>query len=500
MNTQQNSPLTSSVSSPLTPTSSVSQQASCSGAQNQQNTRLKSLIAILNDPNHQITRQKFQQDFPYTQTSGSQQQQQQQLQQQQISIKAFIDKLKSWINMLEAYNDLMIPKKSLLDERFKLVSQFCSSTAEIELPGEYLVPRSTNYYVKISRFLPVYESVEKHQIFCRRISIRGHNGKIYPFLIMNEPNHFYESKKEEHCLQVFRMINTYLNKQKETSSRSLNFIIPRMVSLSYDFRMVEDEASSLSLLDILKPHLKQKCLDTYFSQRIFNTKIDLYKLITESILTKNILKQWAIQKYKNASDYFNFRKLFTQQISIFNISEFILGLSSLKPGQFYLSQNSGLCQTIRYKFDLDDKLSQNSKIVPFRLTPNLTEFFQQSSINGQMGAAMTSLARCLYETQYGFIWILRTILKDEILYALIRKKQEDSIKNSTQSACPNLSYETEQENVVNLVNKLVGTIELRLKECANMDNGKNYPLNELIPKAMKIENLSEIDPTWYPWF
>lgn len=403
--------------------------------------------------------------------------------------------------MLEIYNKIMIPKQSLLDERFKLVSQFCSTTAEIELPGEYLVPRSTNYYVKISRFLPVYESVEKHQIFCRRISIRGHNGKIYPFLIMNEPNHFYESRKEEHCLQIFRFMNTYLNKQKETSSRSLNFITPRMVSLSYDFRMVEDEPSSLSLLDIIEPDIKQKCLDEYFSQRMFNTKLDLYKLISESILTKNVLKNWAIKKYPNSCDYFNFRKMFTQQLSIYNISEFILGLTCLKPSQFFLSQKSALCQTIRYKFDLDDKLSsQTNKIVPFRLTPNLTEFIQQSSIYGQMSAAMTSLARCLHEPQYGFIWILRSILKDEILYALIRKKQEDMIKNTTQSFYLNFNYETEQENVVNLVNKLVSAIEVRLTDCANLDNGKNYPINELIPKASRVENLCEIDPNWYPWF
>lgn len=203
------------------------------------NQRLKGLIAILNDPNYQSTRQRFSQDFNYQP-------------QQQISISQFVDKLKSWIKLIESHLELSMPKKQLLDERFKFVTQFCSSTADIELPGEHLIPRSTNYYVKISRFLPWYESVEKYQSYSRRISIRGHNGKVYPFLILNESAYFYECRKEEHILQLMRMMNTYLNKQKETASRSLNFILPRMVSLSAECRMVEDDFSSVSLLEILK--------------------------------------------------------------------------------------------------------------------------------------------------------------------------------------------------------------------------------------------------------
>ncbi|CAF0709284.1 unnamed protein product [Brachionus calyciflorus] len=475
LNSQQNSP---SIGSPSGP--STQSQTSA------QNPRLRGLIAILNDPNHQITRQKFQQDFPYTQTNPS----------QQINIKLFIDKIKNWIKLLQLHVDLSVPKKSILDEKFKLVTQFCSNTADIELPGEYLVPRSTNYYVKISRFLPVYETIEKYQTFSRRIYIRGHNGKVYPFLIVNESNHFYDSRKEEHGLQLFRMMNTYLNKQKETSCRSLNFITPRIVSLSFDFRLIEDEPSAISLLDIVKPDLREKSIETYFTQRNFITKPEIYKSISNQIIRKNLMKSWAMKKYSDATDYFNFRKLFTQQLSLYNISEFILGLTSLKPDQFYISQNSGLCQTIRYKFDLNENM--NNRLTPFRLTPNLVEFIQPSGVYGQMSASMTALARCLNEPHYGFIWILRTILKDDVLNVMLRKKQEDLIKNVNSQA--NLSYEIEQENIINLVNKLVASIEIRLKECENLDNGKNYVLNELIPKAINLENLSETDPSWFPWF
>lgn len=133
--------------------------------------------------------------------------------------------------------------------------------------GEFLIPRHTNYYVKISKFLPRVESIEKYNAYSRRISIRGHNGKIYPFLISNESN-YYECRKEEHTMQLMRMMNTYLAKQKETSRRNVHFSLPRIVSLSAEVRIIEDDCSSISLLDIYKNTMrKMSILKTITSQQ-----------------------------------------------------------------------------------------------------------------------------------------------------------------------------------------------------------------------------------------
>ena len=207
---------------------------------NHQNTRLRGILAIVNDPNYKITLDKFIADF--------------QSPSQFVNTFAFIAKLKNWIALFELHLR-SLPRQQLLDDRFKFVTQFCSTTAEIEIPGEFLIPRSTNYCVRISRFLPRYESIEKLGSYMRRISIRGHNGKIYPFLIANEGNPdktYYDGRKEEHVMQLLRMLNSYLSKQKETASRNLFFTLPRVVSLSVDVRMIEDDCSAISLLDIYK--------------------------------------------------------------------------------------------------------------------------------------------------------------------------------------------------------------------------------------------------------
>lgn len=61
-----------------------------------------------------------------------------------------------------------------------------------------------------------------------------------------------DARREERVLQLLRMLNHYLSKQKETSRRFLHFTVPRVVAVSPQMRLVEDNPASISLLDIYK--------------------------------------------------------------------------------------------------------------------------------------------------------------------------------------------------------------------------------------------------------
>lgn len=139
----------------------------------------------------------------------------------------------------------------LIEEKCRFLSNFSLKTAEVELPGEFLLPKHTHYHVRIARFMPRVEIVQKHNTSARRLYIRGHNGKIYPYLVVNESG-LSDARREERVLQLLRMLNHYLGKQKETSRRFLHFTVPRVVSVSPQMRLIEDNPSSISLLDIYK--------------------------------------------------------------------------------------------------------------------------------------------------------------------------------------------------------------------------------------------------------
>ena len=148
----------------------------------------------------------------------------------------------------------MFNRSFLIEEKCRFLSNFSLQTAEVELPGEFLLPKVTiqllnglthlhhillwlhfvttynrwfsiclfifflimqpnHYYVRIARFMPRVEIVQKHNTAARRLYIRGHNGKIYPYLVVNDAC-LTESRREERVLQLLRMLNHFLGKQK----------------------------------------------------------------------------------------------------------------------------------------------------------------------------------------------------------------------------------------------------------------------------------------------
>ncbi len=176
-----------------------------------------------------------------------------------MKLQNLIQKLKKWIKILEA-KTRTLPKSFLIEEKCRFLSNFSRQTAEVELPGELLLPKHSHYQVCIQRFMPRVEIVEKHNAAARRLYIRGHNGKIYPYLVISDSG-LADARREERVLQLLRMMNHMLGKHKETSKRFLNFTVPRVVAVSPQMRLVEDNPSSISLLDIYKNRCHQRGLE-----------------------------------------------------------------------------------------------------------------------------------------------------------------------------------------------------------------------------------------------
>lgn len=91
----------------------------------------------------------------------------------------------------------------------------------MELPGEFLLPKHNHYFVRITRFMPRVDVVQKHNSVARRLYIRGHNGKIYPYLVVNDSG-LADARRDERVLQLMRMLNLYLGKQKVCTIMEFN--------------------------------------------------------------------------------------------------------------------------------------------------------------------------------------------------------------------------------------------------------------------------------------
>ena len=97
------------------------------------------------------------------------------------------------------------------------------------------------------------------QIFAVQVQLHWFvHVQVYPYLVVTDSCMAELMRREERVLQLMRMLNHFLAKQKETARRFLCFTVPRVVAVAATTRLVEDNPQSLSLLDIYK-QVKSTC-------------------------------------------------------------------------------------------------------------------------------------------------------------------------------------------------------------------------------------------------
>ncbi|EZA54681.1 Transformation/transcription domain-associated protein [Ooceraea biroi] len=449
--------------------------------------------ATVQDPVFQKMKGQFTSDFDFT-VPGAR------------LLHNLINKLKKWIKILEEKTK-QLPKSFLIEEKCRFLSNFSLKTAEIELPGEFLIPRHSHYSVKIARFMPRVEVVQRYNTAARRLRIRGHNGRLYPYLVVNDAG-LGDARREERLLQLLRMLNHYLSKQKETSRRFLHFTVPRLVAVSPQMRLVEDNPAVVSLLDIYKQgcaksgiehdapiaryYEKLAAVQARGAQASHQVLRDILKEVETSMVSKSMLKNWAVKAFPGATDYWTFRKIFTLQLSLNCFAEYVLHLTRLNPDMMYIHQDSGLINIAYFKFDIDDTSGEldANRPVPFRLTPNILEFLTATGVCGPLTASTIATARCLVQPSFQVHAILRTILRDEVIAD--HKRKEDAEGTSQAPTDP------KGELLITMVTRAVSAIVTRLNTLANFD-GVDSKVSTLVAAANSHDNLCRMDPSWHPW-
>jgi len=450
------------------------------------------LASTIQDPVFQKMKEQFTQDFDFSSPSSKR-------------LQNLIDKLKKWIYLLQNKTKALA-KSILIEDKCRFLSNFSQHTAEIELPGEFLLPKHAHYYVKISRFMPRVDIVHKHNTAARRLHIRGHNGKIYPYLIVNDC-YIGDARREERVLQLLRMLNHYLGKQKETSSRFLHITVPRVVAVSPQLRLVEDNPASLSLLEIYKEECGGSDPDApiarYYErleeiqasaiQPSHHVLKELFRDIQNKYAPKTMLKEWALRTFSSTTDFWTFRKMMTLQLSLACFVEYVFHLTRLNPDMMYLHKDSGLINISYYKFDNEDITGEMDRSVKFRLTPNLIEFISNIGVKGPMTASGIAAARCLVQPGFKIKTILRTILRDEIMY-----RQKNHGDRSEGEVSNKQLFELEGKLAIDGVNNAVNAILQRLQSLSQFE-GTDSKMATLIAVCSNEDNLCRMDPAWHPW-
>uniref|UniRef100_A0A3Q2QU59 Transformation/transcription domain-associated protein n=1 Tax=Fundulus heteroclitus TaxID=8078 RepID=A0A3Q2QU59_FUNHE len=167
-----------------------------------------------------------------------------------------------------------------------------------------------------------------------------------------------------------------------------------------------------------------------------------------------------------------------------------------KPTHYYIKIDTGKLNVSYFRFDINDATGDldANRPVPFRLTPNISEFLTTIGVSGPLTASMIAVARCFAQPNFKVDGILKAVLRDEII-AWHKKTQEDTSVPLSPAGQPE---NMDSQQLVALVQKAVTAIVTRLHNLAQFEGGESK-VNTLVAAANSLDNLCRMDPAWHPW-
>lgn len=307
----------------------------------------------------------------------------------------------------------------------------------MEIPGQYLQHRDKNNdFVRIERFLPNVDLVRTVGFSHRRLKIRGHDGSIHPFAVQHPAAR--HSRREERILQLFRIFNGTLAKRKESRRRNLNFCLPLMIPLAPSLRLVQDDASYISLQGVYEDHCRRNGLNkddpilfTMDKLRPNSStppepahhaalRTEIYNAIKSKWVPSTVALHYFQATYPSYSDFFLFRKQFSYQMASLTFMTYIMHMSARFPHKLSISRATGNVwgSELIPALVSGKPFFHNPEPVPFRITPSIHTLMGPIALEGLFSPALMAIARCLTEHESGseLEQQLSIFVRDEMIF------------------------------------------------------------------------------------
>lgn len=290
---------------------------------------------------------------------------------------------------------------------------------EVEVPGQYLQHRDKNQdFIRIERFLPIVDLVRGVATCHRRIKIRGHDGSVHPFAVQHPaPRH---SRREERILQLFRMFNATLAKKKESRRRNLQFHLPVMVPLSPQIRMIQDDASYITLQGVYEDYCrrnemskddptiftleKMRSVTAQKQDQFPNVRLEALNYIQTRYVPNDLVREFFAKTFPSFDAFWLFRRQFAYQMAALTYITYTMWMTQRYPNKISIARRNGNVwgSELLPQLSTTRPLFHSNEAVPFRLTPNLQKLMGPIHQEGIFTCALMAIARCLTaDSSYG---------------------------------------------------------------------------------------------------
>ena len=434
----------------------------------------------------------------------------------------YVHKLRKWRDKFEEKLDRRPQHQSLTTYSPHLSEFRFQKFDEVEVPGQYLQHRDKNQdFVRIERFLANVDLVRTVGFSHRRLKIRGHDGSIHPFAIQHPAAR--HSRREERILQLFRIFNGVLAKRKESRLRNLSFYLPLMVPLAPSLRLVQDDASYISLQGVFEDHCRRNgtnkddpVLFTMDKMRALTEqrtnvscleienrhqadipskkfpdqtlKMETFTAIQEKFVPSTIVLHYFQQIYPSFSDFFLFRRQFSYQLAALTFMTYTMHMNSRFPHKLSIARSTGSVwgSELIPAMASTRPLFHNPEPVPFRLTPNMQTLMGPLATEGIFSCAIMAIARCLTEPEGELEQQLSIFVRDEMIFWFTQQHrgglQEAQLRQTVQQ-----NSDVVVKKAMSLARPPEGTLPA------------NQTVIDLVSRAVDPANLSQCDALWMPY-
>ncbi|CEP07551.1 hypothetical protein [Parasitella parasitica] len=432
-----------------------------------------------------------------------------------LNLEEYVAKLRLWRDKFEAMLDARPRKQKLEACSHYLVEFQHQKFDDVEIPGQYLMLKdNANDFLRIDRFLPEVEIIRSYGNCYRRLTVRGHDGTIHPFLIQNPVARQF--RREERLMQLFRMLNYILERRKESRMRNLIFHLPAIVPLAPNVRMVQDDPSYTSLYDIYEDHCDSVHMHkddplVYFVDKfknnvqaqqkdvvnqkteLLNLRMEINDYISTNMVPSNILTKYLFKTMSSYTDYWMLRKRFTAQYATATFMAYIFSVGHRMPHKIMISRSTGnvWMTELLPGWNSANPLFGNGEAIPFRFTPNIQEFMTPIGIEGLFTSSLMATARCLTEPEFELDQYLCLFVRDELAtWHLANHRSVTDVQFRERINTNVLQVQTKAQ-----------FLSCKAEKEKTMNAGK--PLNQnvidLISQASNPQKMAQMECTWMPW-
>ena len=146
---------------------------------------------------------------------------------------------------------------------------------------------SNKDFSRIQRFDPVITVVRSHSGSHRRVGIVGHDSSQHKFIIQHPAAK--QCRREERTEQLFRLLNSTLERNPQARKRNLRFHLPAIVPLAPQIRLVQDDSSNISLQHIFETFAKKNGFNKDDPIIFYTDKLKLASM-NENLANKSVDK------------------------------------------------------------------------------------------------------------------------------------------------------------------------------------------------------------------